>query len=127
MKEGDHYEESNMAVSGCTVDHICQKCRQYKDDNDLEIVFIDYLQCIRAESHKKTRKEDMRDICFRLKKMAQELDIPIVVFASLPGEGGVTKTEIVDNADVIMTLKGTDNPEDDCFTINIRKGSGMEE
>ncbi len=112
---------------GCTVDQICHKCREYKEDKDLEIVLIDYLQCIRAESHKKTRKEDMRDICFRLKKLAQDLDIPIIVFASLPGEGGVTKTEIVDNADVIMTLKGTDNPEDDCFTIIIRRGSGMEE
>ena len=53
----------------------------------------------------------MRDIYFRLKKLAQDLDIPIVVFASLPGEGGVTQTEIVDNADVVMTLQEPDHKD----------------
>ena len=111
---------------GSTVDQICQKCREYKEDNDLEIVFIDYLQCIQVESHKKTRKKDMRDFCFRLKKLAQELDIPIVAFMNLSSEGGVTKTEIVDNADIIMNFKETNHPEDDYFSIDVRRCSRME-
>lgn len=74
-----------MAKSGVPIDEIKAKCRKWKTERGLDVVFIDYLQNIKGIVGKRynSRSEEVADVSKALQSLALNLDIPIVALAQL--------------------------------------------
>jgi replicative DNA helicase len=57
--------------------------RKARERGELDILFIDYLQLIRLSSAKDNRQAELSQISMDIKRLAGELDIPIVAAAQL--------------------------------------------
>lgn len=58
--------------------------RKWKRDHGLDILFVDYLQLISDKSYKGTvREQELSRICRKIKSLAKELQIPVIVPAQL--------------------------------------------
>lgn len=68
-----------------TVRELREKCIQFKNEQDLKIVIIDYLQLMSLGDRKsKTSKPDeLTEISRSLKSLARELDIPVIALSQL--------------------------------------------
>jgi replicative DNA helicase len=62
------------------------KARKLKSQHDIDIIFIDYLQLMKAEIRSDNRQEEVSAISSGIKSLAKELEIPIVVLAQLNRE-----------------------------------------
>jgi len=62
------------------------KCRRLKKQHDIEVVIVDYLQLMNAESENKgmtNREQEISSISRALKGIAKELDIPVIALSQL--------------------------------------------
>jgi len=107
-----------------TLDEIVNQARQWKLDNNIQLIFIDYLQRIKLPGNT-PRHERVGEAARVLKELARELDIPIVVLAQVnrqaegrrPNMGDLAQSgEIEAEADQIIFLYRdevyNDNTED---------------
>lgn len=70
--------------SNLTLSSLRSKLRRLKaKDNSLSIAFIDYLQLMHTDNRNTPRHETIAEISRGLKKLAKELEIPIVALAQL--------------------------------------------
>lgn len=68
---------------GISVSELRSKCRKYKLEHGLDIVFIDYLQLMSASGHSESRQQEISDISRSLKALARELKVPIIALSQL--------------------------------------------
>ena len=70
---------------GLTVSEIRRKCRKLKNSDDgLDLVIIDYLQLLSSSSkYAGQRVQEVSEISRDIKKMAMELDVPVIALAQL--------------------------------------------
>lgn len=69
---------------GITVQELRSRCRKYKLEKDVGIVFIDYLQLMSGSGRKNdNRQQEISDISRALKSLARELSIPVVALSQL--------------------------------------------
>ncbi len=68
-----------------TLAEIRSKCRKFKLENDLSCVIIDYLQLMSSGSGRSSdsRQQEISDISRGLKRLARELDVPILALSQL--------------------------------------------
>ena len=60
------------------------KCRRLKQQHDIQMVFIDYLQLMRGgDAYKGNREQEISQISRQLKGLAKELKIPILALSQL--------------------------------------------
>lgn len=69
--------------SGYHVAELCAIARQHHLQGKCDILFVDYLQLIPSATTGMTRELQVRDISRRLKALAKQLRIPVVVLAQL--------------------------------------------
>ena len=69
-----------------TVSKISAKSRLWKRKHGLDLVVVDYLQLIESEDRKAPREQQVAEISRTLKKLAKQLDIPLVCLAQLNRE-----------------------------------------
>lgn len=69
-------------TGGISADEICSKIKQAIQKHGIDIAYIDYLQLI-GVSGKRSRNEEIGAITRQLKKLAKDLNIPIVVLSQL--------------------------------------------
>ena len=63
---------------------IRSKCRKFKLEHGLDIVIIDYLQLMSSGGRSSdSRQQEISDISRGLKRMARELDVPVVALSQL--------------------------------------------
>ena len=64
---------------------IRSKCRKFKLEHNLDIVIIDYLQLMSSGGGRASdsRQQEISDISRGLKRMARELDVPVVALSQL--------------------------------------------
>ena len=62
------------------------KARKMKSQYNIDVIFIDYLQLMKAETRSDNRQEEVSAISSGIKSLAKELNIPIVVLAQLNRE-----------------------------------------
>ena len=64
---------------------IRSKCRKFKLEHNLDIVIIDYLQLMSSGGGRgsDSRQQEISDISRGLKRMARELDVPVVALSQL--------------------------------------------
>lgn len=78
---------SNLIIDdrAVTLAEIRSKCRKFKLEQGLDIVIIDYLQLMSSGGGRSSdsRQQEISDISRGLKRMARELDVPVVALSQL--------------------------------------------
>ncbi len=111
--------------------------RQYCEDEDVQVVFIDYLQLLRLNTSEPPgkRKEEMNEITGFLKQLARDLNIPIVASTQLghsvqlrseptPTMAHLREFGDIENiADVVTLLSRSPNCPTGEIEVNIAKQS----
>ena len=59
------------------------KCRRLKQQHDLRLVIIDYLQLMTSPKRVENRQQEVSDLSRSLKLLAKELEVPVVAVAQL--------------------------------------------
>ena len=93
------------------VDHACTIARQMKRKRGIKLLIVDYLQLIKSKAGQ-GRIEAIEDITQSLKRLAIELDIPIVLLAQFNREGCLRE-----GGPTMFDLKGGSSIEQDADTI----------
>ncbi len=105
---------------GLTVSEIRRKCRKLKNSQDgLDLIVIDYLQLLSSSAkYAGQRVQEVSEISRDIKKLAMELDIPVIALAQLSRsveqrKGGDSKPKLSDlresgsieqDADIVLFL-----------------------
>ena len=71
-------DSPNLSVS-----ELRSKLRRYKNNYNIKLVLIDYLQLIKPESNKDNRVNELSEITRNLKQLAKEFDLPVVSLSQL--------------------------------------------
>lgn len=85
MDTGDELSVSDLIIDqdSQTLSEIRSKCRKYKQQKDIQLVIIDYLQLIVAGGHNESRQQEISNISRSLKALARELDVPVIALSQL--------------------------------------------
>jgi replicative DNA helicase len=59
------------------------KCRRLKQQHDLRLVIIDYLQLMTSPKRVENRQQEVSELSRSLKLLAKELDVPVIAVAQL--------------------------------------------
>ena len=68
---------------GLTTDQLAAKARELHNTKGMDIMYVDYLQLMQSARRSGNRTEEVSQISRDLKKLAKELDIPIVAMSQL--------------------------------------------
>ena len=77
---------SNLIIDdkpGISISELRSKCRKYKMEHNLGIIFIDYLQLMTGSGRSESRQQEISDISRSLKALARELNVPVVALSKL--------------------------------------------
>ena len=66
-----------------TVSELRSKLRRYKNNYNIKLVLIDYLQLIKPENNRDNRVNELSEITRNLKQLAKEFDLPVVSLSQL--------------------------------------------
>lgn len=70
---------------GAHIDTVCSVIKNLNKERNLGLIIIDYFQCIRCNSKLLPNREDeITEILRRLKLLAEELNVPIIITSQLP-------------------------------------------
>lgn len=70
---------------GITVSQMASKCRKYKQEHDLKLIIVDYLQLmnIGGRSENISQQQKISDISRSLKELAREINVPLIALSQL--------------------------------------------
>ena len=69
---------------GITIAELRSKCRKFKLEQDLGLIIIDYLQLMSGSGRgTDSRQQEISDISRSLKKLARELNVPLIALSQL--------------------------------------------
>ncbi len=78
--------KSNLIIDDkpcISISELRSKCRKYKMEHNLGIIFIDYLQLMTGSGRSESRQQEISDISRSLKALARELNVPVVALSQL--------------------------------------------
>lgn len=116
--EWDVYVDDTPGIS---IGQLRLKARRLKMEGKLDIVYVDYLQLMRADIRTYSREQEVAFVSRELKSLAKELEVPVVAAAQLSraGEHRSDKRPILadlresgaleQDADVVMFLYREEN------------------
>lgn len=128
-REKDHMISlvSNIAKSNVYLDdtphlytdELVQKARQLKINKNIELIIIDYLELLNSNLYDtESREEQLNTIVHKIKNVAIELNVPVMLFSQLPGNfNGFSAPEpsmknlpvfLTELSDVVMLLHRSD-------------------
>lgn len=107
-----------------SIDYIIKESKKMKYKEDIGLIIIDEIQLLDYDEDKK------EEIPYLLKKLAEELEVPVIVTSQLSCNFGKTKDRIptledlnykslVENSDVVMLLNS--DSKSDTFNLTINK------
>ena len=73
-------------TGGITIAEMRAKARRLKMQHNIELIVIDYLQLMHADGRIESRQQEVAEISGGIKKLAKDLEIPILVLAQLNRE-----------------------------------------
>ncbi len=102
---------------GLTVSEIRRKCRKLKNSDDgLDLVIIDYLQLLSSSAkYAGQRTQEVSEVSRDIKKLAMELDIPVIALAQLSRSIEQRKGE--DNMPRLSDLRESGSIEQDADIV----------
>ena len=68
---------------GLSVFELRAKCRRLKQQHDIKLIIIDYLQLMSAGGNGGNREQEISTISRSIKEIAKELDVPIIALSQL--------------------------------------------
>lgn len=68
---------------GITISELRSKCRKLKQTQNIGLIVIDYLQLMNVTGRSESRQQEISTISRSLKKLARELDVPVVALSQL--------------------------------------------
>ena len=68
---------------GISISELRSKCRKYKMEHNLGIIFIDYLELMTGSGRSESRQQEISEISRSLKALARELNVPVVALSQL--------------------------------------------
>ncbi len=80
LSEAPIYIDDRTSVS---LQELKSKCRKLKNEKDLGLIVIDYLQLMSAGGKMESRQQEISKISRELKGLARELNIPIIALSQL--------------------------------------------
>ena len=86
VEGADIIGNSNLIIDdtpGISISELRSKCRKYKLEHDLGIIFIDYLQLMSGSGRTESRQQEISEISRALKALARELNVPVVALSQL--------------------------------------------
>ncbi len=100
-----------------TVSEIRRKCRKLKNSDDgLDLIIIDYMQLLSSSSkYAGQRVQEVSEISRDIKKLAKELDVPVIALAQLSRNVEQRKGE--DNKPKLSDLKESGSIEQDADIV----------
>ena len=107
---------SNIIVDdtpAITVSALRSKCRKYKNENDLKLVIIDYLQLMQSGRNIESRQQEISEISRSLKGLARELNVPVIALSQL--NRGVEQRE--DKRPMLSDLRDSGAIEQDADVV----------
>ena len=129
-----------------SVENIRKKCIRLKQEKNIGLVVIDYLQLISTDEVT-SQKKNLSNIGLTLKKLAKELDIPVLITSQLSSEPDIRfkagqdprptlkdfgySSEIIKYADAILLLYRddyhyTNSDKKNVLEINVAKNGRLE-
>jgi replicative DNA helicase len=66
-----------------TMPQIRAKCRRLKQQNDLRLVIVDYLQLMSSGKRVESRQQEVSEFSRALKLLAKELEVPVIALSQL--------------------------------------------
>ena len=73
-------------TGGLTLSELRAKARRLKNEHDIQLIVIDYLQLMHADARVDSRQQEVAEISGGIKKLAKDLDVPVLVLAQLNRE-----------------------------------------
>lgn len=80
IAEAPLFIDDNSAI---TIADLRSKCRKLKQNSDLSLIIIDYLQLMSTTKHVESRQQFISDMSRSLKVLARELDVPVIALSQL--------------------------------------------
>ena len=80
LKEADIYIDDNAMN---TPSQVLSKCRKLKREKGLDLIVIDYLGLMKADSKSDNRQNEVADISRNLKLLAKEIEVPVLSLCQL--------------------------------------------
>lgn len=80
IAEAPLFIDDNSAIS---IADLRSKCRKLKQNHNLGLIIIDYLQLMSTNKHVESRQQFISDISRSLKTLARELDVPVIALSQL--------------------------------------------
>ena len=77
---------SNLIIDdkpGISISELRSKCRKYKMEHNLGVIFIDYLQLMTGSGRSESRQQEISEISRSLKALARELNVPVIALSQL--------------------------------------------
>lgn len=112
-----------------TIQDIEAKANELKQNKNLGLIVIDYLQLLKSKNKFNNREQEVADISRRLKILTKKLDIPIVALCQLNRETEKRKTPILadlresgsleQDADNVIFLYTADEEKQKSAVINV--------
>lgn len=85
----DVYRKSKIFIDptgGLTISELRAKARRLKLMENIELIVVDYLQLMRADGKTDSRQQEVADISSGIKRLAKDLNVPVLVLAQLNRE-----------------------------------------
>lgn len=109
----EEFKKSNIYIDhtcNFSVDEINEKARKLNEElrsknKKLDLIAVDYLQLLRGGKEFETRELEVKDILKKLKILAIELEIPVIITAQLSRDGSIYCPAIEYYADFIIKIK----------------------
>ncbi len=99
---------------GLTLQQFRSKCRKYKLEHDIKIIFVDYLQLMAGNGGRSdNRQQEISDISRAMKSLARELNVPVVALSQL--NRGVEQRE--DHRPMLSDLRESGAIEQDADVV----------
>lgn len=86
LEAADKLAEAPLIIDdtpAISVSELRSKCRKFKQEHDLSLVMIDYLQLMTNSKKSDSRQQEISDISRALKSLARELNVPVVALSQL--------------------------------------------
>ncbi|NCB98856.1 MAG: hypothetical protein EOM36_10925, partial [Bacteroidia bacterium] len=99
------YDKANMAI-----DDLILRARDMVDNFGCRILFIDYIQIIEASDDlkRKDKREQIMSVSLRLKQLARDLNVPVVVAAQLTRDADKERPRLSSFAETSQIEKDAD-------------------
>ena len=85
--------KAHKKLSGCKIfvddnslnrpNEILSKCRKLKREKGLDLIMIDYLQLMTADTKSDNRQTEISEISRKMKILAKEINVPVIVLSQL--------------------------------------------